>query len=167
MAWLRAIVESRDAVPFSVGAEVLVLLCSFELLQEAGLHLPQNLGQAVSIIGGLVVGSAAVEANLVSPAALIVVAAAGICGFSLPERDFADAVRIWRFLLVIGGLMAGMAGVTLGLLTLLLHLGELKSLGVPYLLPLSRGKLPQLRPLLVREKLRPEELSPENRRNQR
>ncbi len=167
LAWLRAIVESRDAVPFSVGAEVLVLLCSFELLQEAGLHLPQNLGQAVSIIGGLVVGSAAVEANLVSPAALIVVAAAGICGFSLPERDFADAVRIWRFLLVIGGLMAGMAGVTLGLLTLLLHLGKLKSLGVPYLLPLSRGKLPQLRPLLVREKLRPEELSPENRRNQR
>ena len=166
-AWLRAIVESRDAVPFSVGAEVLVLLCSFELLQEAGLHLPQNLGQAVSIIGGLVVGSAAVEANLVSPAALIVVAAAGICGFALPERDFADAFRIWRFLLVIGGLMAGMAGVTLGLLALLLHLGKLKSLGVPYLLPLSRGKLPQLRPLLVNEKLRPEELSPENRRNQR
>lgn len=112
-----------------------MLLCSFELLQEAGLHLPQSLGQAVSIIGGLVVGSAAVEANLVSPAALIVVAAAGICGFSLPERDFADAVRIWRFLLVIGGLMAGMAGVTLGLLTLLLHLGKLKSLGVPIYCP--------------------------------
>lgn len=166
-AWLRAIVESRDAVPFSVGAEVLVLLCSFELLQEAGLHLPQNLGQAVSIIGGLVVGSAAVEANLVSPAALIVVAAAGICGFALPQRDFADAIRIWRFLLVIGGLLAGMAGVTLGLLALLLHLGTLRSLGVPYLLPISQGKLPKLRPLLVQEKYRPEELSPENRRNQR
>ncbi len=166
-AWLRAIVESRDAVPFSVGAEVLVLLCSFELLQEAGLHLPQNLGQAVSIIGGLVVGSAAVEANLVSPAALIVVAVAGICGFALPQRDFADAIRIWRFLLVIGGLMAGMAGVTLGLLMLLLHLGMLRSLGIPYLLPISQGKLPKLRPLLVQEKYRPEELSPENRRNQR
>ncbi len=166
-AWLRAIVESRDAVPFSVGAEVLVLLCSFELLQEAGLHLPQNLGQAVSIIGGLVVGSAAVEANLVSPAALIVVAAAGICGFALPQRDFADAIRIWRFLLVVGGLMAGMAGVTLGLIALLLHLGNLRSLGVPYLLPISRGSLPKLRPLLVEEKYRPAELSPENRRNQR
>ncbi len=165
--WLRAIVQSRDAVPFSVGAEVLVLLCSFELLQEAGLHLPQNLGQAVSIIGGLVVGSAAVEANLVSPAALIVVAAAGICGFALPERDFADAIRIWRFLLVIGGLMAGLAGVTLGLLTLLLHLGTLHSLGVPYLLPVSQGKLPKLRPLLAQEKYRPAELSPENQRNQR
>ena len=167
VAWLRAIVESRDAVPFSVGAEVLVLLCSFELLQEAGLHLPQNLGQAVSIIGGLVVGSAAVEANLVSPAALIVVAAAGICGFALPQRDFADAIRIWRFLLVLGGLLAGMAGVTLGLLGLLLHLGKLRSLGVPYLLPISQGKLPKLRPLLAQEKYRPAELSPENRRNQR
>ena len=107
------------------------------------------------------------EANLVSPAALIVVAAAGICGFALPQRDFADAIRIWRFLLVVGGLMAGMAGVTLGLIALLLHLGNLRSLGVPYLLPISRGSLPKLRPLLVEEKYRPAELSPENRRNQR
>ena len=164
---LKAMIESKESVPFPTVMEVLGLLVAFELLQEAGIHLPQSIGQTVSIIGGLVVGTAAVEAKLISPAALIAVSVAGICGFALPQRDFADAIRIWRFLLVIGGLLAGMAGVTLGLLALLLHLGTLRSLGVPYLLPISQGKLPKLRPLLVQEKYRPEELSPENRRNQR
>ena len=166
-AWLRAIVESRDAVPFSVGAEVILLLAAFELLQEAGLHLPQNLGQAVSIIGGLVVGSAAVDASLISPAALIVVAAAGICGFALPQRDFADGVRVWRFGIALGGLAAGLAGVTLVLIWMLLHLGDLESLGRPYLYPLSRGRLPSLRSRLERNKYRPWELEPQNVRNQR
>lgn len=166
-AWLRAIVESRDAVPFSVGAEVLLLLAAFELLQEAGLHLPQNLGQAVSIIGGLVVGSAAVDASLISPAALIAVAAAGVCGFALPQRDFADGIRVWRFGIALGGLAAGLAGVTLVLIWMLLHLGDLESLGRPYLYPLSRGDLPGLRGRLERDKLRPGELEPPNIRNQR
>ena len=166
-AWLRAISESRKAVPFSVGAEVLVLLIAFELLQEAGLHLPKNLGQAVSIIGGLVVGSAAVEAGLISPAALIVVAAAGICGYTLPQRDFADAVRVWRFLVAVGGLAAGLAGVTLVFLGMLIHLGELSSLGHPYLMPLAAGKLPSLRKPLKEQKFRNRTLNPLNIRNQR
>lgn len=166
-SWLKAIVESRDAVPFSVGAEVIILLVAFELLQEAGLHLPQNLGQAVSIIGGLVVGSAAVDASLISPAALIVVAAAGICGFTLPQRDFADAIRIWRLAMVGGALVAGMAGVALVVLALLLHLGDLSSLGVSYLWPIGTGEMPHMETQLVREKMRPREVSPENVRNQR
>lgn len=164
---LEAIVESRQAVPFSTGVEVLLLLVAFELLQEAGLHLPQNLGQAVSIIGGLVVGSAAVEASLISPAALIVVAAAGVCGFTLPERDFADGVRVWRFLIALGGMAAGLAGVTMVLLLMLLHMGDLRSLGVPYLYPMDRGSIPPLRGRLIREKLRKQVLHPVNDRNQR
>lgn len=166
-ALLQAIVESRQAVPFSTGVEVLLLLVAFELLQEAGLHLPQNLGQAVSIIGGLVVGSAAVEASLISPAALIVVAAAGVCGFTLPERDFADGIRVWRFLIALGGLAAGLAGVTMVGLLMLLHMGDLRSLGVPYLYPMDRGKVPPLRGRLIREKLRKQILEPVNDRNQR
>lgn len=166
-AWLRAISESRQAVPFSVGAEVLILLIAFELLQEAGLHLPKNLGQAVSIIGGLVVGSAAVEAGLISPAALIVVAAAGVCGYTLPQRDFADAVRLWRFVIAVGGIVAGLAGVTLVSLGLLIHLGTLESLGLPYLAPLAMGKLPGLRRPLEQEKYRDLMLDPLNIRNQR
>ena len=161
-ALLEAVVESRNAVPFTVGAEVLLLLIAFELLQEAGLHLPQNLGQAVSIIGGLVVGSAAVEAKLISPTALIAVAAAGVCGYSLPQRDFADALRLWRFLIALGGHAAGFAGVTLTGLLLLTHLDGLKSLGIPYL----RAEKPLLRPRLQEVPWRDLLLRPKNRRNQ-
>lgn len=164
---LKAIVSSRQAVPFSTGAEVLMLLIAFELLQEAGLHLPQNLGQAVSIIGGLVVGSAAVEASLISPAALIVVAAAGVCGFTQPQRDLADAVRLWRFGIALGGLAAGLAGVTLAFLLLLIHLSDLSSLGVGYLYPLSGGEMPPLRGRLRESKYRKRVLHPNNHRNQR
>ena len=166
-ALLKAIVESRQAVPLSTGAEVLLLLIAFELLQEAGLHLPQNLGQAVSIIGGLVVGSAAVEASLISPAALIVVAAAGVCGYTLPQRDLADAIRVWRFVLALGGVSAGLVGVTVVFLLLLIHLEDLSSLGIGYLSPVDQGELPPLRPRLVTEKWRKSSLHPQNLRNQR
>lgn len=165
--WLRAIGESRSSVPFSVGTEVLLLLVAFELLQEAGLHLPQNLGQAASIIGGLVVGSASVEAGLISPAALIVVAAAGICGYTLPQRDFADGIRVWRFLIAVAGLAAGLAGVTMVAIGLLIHLGDLQSLGRSYLGTMGRGKLPGLRNRLIQDKLRESRLSPRDTRNQR
>ena len=134
---LEAIIESKQNVPFPTILEVLGLLAAFEILQEAGLHLPQAIGTAVSIIGGLVVGTAAVDAKLVSPAALIVTASAGICGFALPSRDLSDALRIWRFALAALGGLAGLFGVTVGTLTLLLHLSGLSSLGEAYLAPFS------------------------------
>ena len=141
---LRSIIESKASVPFSTAVEVLALLLAFELLQEAGIHLPQSVGQAVSIIGGIVVGTAAVEASLISPAALIVVSLSGICGFSLPNRDFAQAARLFRFGFAALGAFAGLFGVTVGFLALLIHLAGLTSLDVPYLVPLSDGSTKEL-----------------------
>ena len=166
---LLAIIESKENVPFPTLLEVLGLLAAFELLQEAGLHLPQAIGTAVSIIGGLVVGTAAVEANLVSPAALIVAATAGICGFTLPSRDLSDAVRLWRFLLTALGGIAGLFGLTVGAILLLVHLAGLTSLGVAYLAPFSdvRGWRAVLRPRLSRKKFRDPALGAVDRKNQR
>ena len=148
--------------------EILGLLLAFELLQEAGIHLPQSIGQTVSIIGGLVVGTAAVEAKLISPAALIVVSVAGICGFALPGRDFADAVRLWRFALAVAASLAGLFGLTAGLIALMIHLSRLTSLDVGYLTPFTRtAHLPILRPRLCKDKFRNPLLHPLDKRNQR
>ena len=105
---LESIIESKQSVPFPAVFEVLGLLVAFELLQEASVSLPQSIGQSLSIIGGIVVGSAAVEAKILSPAALIIVATAGICGFAIPGRGFADALRIWRFLLTVLASLGGL-----------------------------------------------------------
>lgn len=160
---LRSMIESKQAVPFTTISEVLGLLIAFELLQESGIHLPRAVGQSVSVVGGIVVGSAAVEAGLISPVALIVVSIAGICGFVLPNRDLAEAVRVWRF--AIGALAAvgGIYGVAAGAVILILHLGCLRSMGIPYL---SRsGKI--LRPQLKKIKMRNKHLKPLDRRNQK
>ena len=132
---LEAIIESKQKVPFPTVLEVLGLLAAFELLQEAGLSAPKAVSQPVSIIGGLVVGTAAVEASLISPAALIVVSAAGICGFALPGKSFADAVRLCRFALTVCAALAGLFGLTFGLLALLIHLSALDSMGRSWLAP--------------------------------
>lgn len=134
---LRAIIESKKAVPFSTAVEVLGLLIAFELLQESGVQLPQAIGQSVSIIGGIVVGTAAVEAKLISSAALIAVSTAGICGFALPNRDFANAVRTWRLGIALLSAVAGLFGTAIGFVLLLIHLSSLTSLEEPYLSPFA------------------------------
>ena len=165
---LLAIIESKREVPFDTVFEVIGLLATFELLQEAGLHLPQAIGTAVSIIGGLVVGTTAVDAHLVSPAALIVTASAGICGFTLPSRDLSDAVRIWRFALAILAGAGGLFALTAGGIALLIHLSGLTSLDVSYLAPFSdaRARRAVLRPLLARQKWRDVTLRPQDLKNQ-
>jgi len=166
---LLSIIESKQNVPFSTLLEVLGLLCAFELLQQAGLHLPQAVGTAVSIIGGLVVGTAAVDAKLVSPAALIVTASSGICGFTLPNRELSDAVRLWRFVLTVLAGIWGLFGVTVGLLLLLTELAGLESLGRSYLSPFGRAEVKGalVRPRLVRQKWRDGALKPMDDQSQR
>lgn len=153
----NVIMESKLTVPFSSAWETLGLLIAFELLQETGIHLPQNIGSSVSIIGGIVVGTAAAEAGLISPVALIAVSLAGICGFVLPNRDLAAAVRVWRFLLTVLASLLGLTGILLGSGALLLRLACLKSLGVSYLVPFEPGLL---RSRMVKNKERDKRINP-------
>ena len=166
---LRAIIESKRSVPFTTIAEVLGLLIAFELLQESGVHLPQAIGQSVSVIGGIVVGTAAVEAGLISPVALIIVSIAGVCGFVLPNRDLAEGIRVWRFAIAVLGALAGLAGVAAGAICLVIHLSSLRSMGIAYLKPnrqsMEGGGI--LRPLLKKSKYRNRNLKPQDGRNQK
>ena len=147
---LEAIIESKQSVPFPTVFEVLGLLLAFEVVQEAGLSLPRSVGQTLSIIGGLVVGTAAVEARLISPSALIVVAAAGVCGYTLPGREFSDALRLWRLILAVSASLSGLFGLSAAFLLLLIRLAGLESFGRSYLAPFAyvRGADKLVRPRL-------------------
>ena len=163
---LDTILNNSEPRPFTTAAEVLGLLIAYELIQEAGIHLPQAIGQSVSMIGGIVVGTAAVEAGLIAPMVLIVVSITGICGFVLPNRDLAQAVRVWRFAIAVFSVFTGIWGVAAGTGILLIHLYTVKSMGVRYLI-LSPGNRGILRRRLKKDVYRDKRLHPLDKRNQK
>lgn len=146
---LLSVIEAKQDVPFSTALEILGMLLSFELLQEAGLRLPNPVGDTVSIIGALIVGQSAVEAKVVSPIAIIVVALSGIACYTLPSQDLGSAVRLARFCFVLAAVGAGLFGVGALSCLLILHLASIDSFGVNYTAPVSDGQAFPLLRLLI------------------
>ena len=127
--------EARIGVPFPAALEVILMELSFELLREAGVRLPGAMGNTIGIVGGLIIGQAAVDANIVSPIVVIVVAFTALCSFSIPNEEFAFSFRILKFFLIIMSAWLGFFGLLVGLLVILIHLSRLKSFGIAYLMP--------------------------------
>ncbi|HOB29148.1 MAG: spore germination protein [Dethiobacteria bacterium] len=139
------IISTREGVPFPVVAEMLILELILEILREAGLRLPPAIGPAISIVGALILGDAAIRAGLVSPGVVIIVALTAIAGFSTPNYALSASFRLLRFAFTILGAAFGLFGLQFALLLTIIHLCSLRSFGIPYLSPLAPLILPDLK----------------------
>jgi spore germination protein KA len=134
---LLAIAATRERVPFPAFMEVLIMEVAFELVREAGVRVPSVIGPTVGIVGALILGQAAVEANIISPILVIVVAITGLASFAIPEISFNFAVRIFRFILLATATFIGFYGIALLLTCLVCYMVSLKSFDVPFLAPMA------------------------------
>ncbi len=134
---LIVIAAQRESVPFPAIFEALIMEVTFEILREAGLRLPKAIGSTVSIVGGLVVGQAAVQAGIVSPTMLIIVAITAIASFATPSFAVAISARLLRFAFMICAASLGFYGIMLALFMMVAHLCSLRSFGIPYMAPFA------------------------------
>ena len=132
---LFAIVASRESVPFPVIFEIFLMEFSFELIREAGLRVPSPLGPTIGIVGALILGQAAVEANIVSPILIIIVSITAISSFAIPDYSLGFHCRLLRFAYIVLGYLLGFLGICFGVFIHFLVLSNLKSFGYPYLQP--------------------------------
>lgn len=144
------IAATRQGVPFPAFFEALIMEATFELLREAGVRLPVPIGQTIGIVGGLIIGQAAVQAGIVSPLMVIVVAVTAVASFSIPSYSAAIAFRILRFAFMLFAAVFGLYGIMLGFMILLTHLVVLKSFGVPYLSPFVEVNISDLADTFVK-----------------
>lgn len=134
---LATIALTRENVPFPVLVEVLIMEISFELIREAGIRMPTVIGPALGIIGALILGQAAVAANLVSPIMIIIIAVTGLGSFALPNYSMAFSIRIIRFIFIIFGAIAGFYGISAAIFIIGGVACGIKSFGVPYFVPIA------------------------------
>lgn len=132
---LFAIVSSRNSVPFPIIFEILIMEISLELIRESGIYVPSPLGQTIGIVGGLILGDAAVSAHIVSPILIIVVAITGLTSFAVPDYSLSFHIRIVRFAYILAGYFAGFLGIALAITIHLAALSSINSFGVCYLNP--------------------------------
>jgi spore germination protein KA len=147
---LFSVTASRETVPFPAIVEALLMEISFEGLREAGVRLPRPVGQAVSIVGALVIGQAAVTAGLVSAPMVIVVSITGIASFIIPSFGQAIAIRMLRFPIMVLAGSLGLYGILLAILLIFSHMCRLRSFGIPYLSPMAPLHFGDIKDALVR-----------------
>jgi spore germination protein len=139
MLLLYKIAGARQSVPFPALIEILLMDLSFEMLREAGIRLPGPVGGAIGVVGGLIIGQSAVEAGLVSPFVLIVVAMTAIAGFAIPHIKLVNSFRLIKYVILFFSAALGLFGFWIGTLFVLIHLVTLKSYGFPYMFPFVSG----------------------------
>lgn len=157
---LIAIAKARENVPFPTVLEVVFMEFSFELIREAGIRIPGIIGNTIGIIGGLILGQAAVQANLVSPVLIIVIAITGLGNFSIPDFSMAFGARLIRLFFIILGAFIGFYGISLGLIVITVLLTNTKSFGVDILAPLS-PKTEKSNDLFIRRPIWKQEYRPD------
>jgi spore germination protein KA len=165
---LLAIAGSREKVPFPVFFEILLMEAAFELIREAGLRVPNPMGPTIGIVGALILGQAAVEANIISPIVIIVVALSGLTSFTISDISLNYALRIIRFLFIFSSGIFGIVGMTSLFALGIFYLVSLKSFGVPYLAPMTPNYISSrdtiFRRVITHEKFRPGYLKPKDRK---
>ncbi|GIN92621.1 spore germination protein [Siminovitchia terrae] len=147
---LTGLAAQREGVPFPAFVEALFMELTFEILREAGIRMPKSVGQAVSVVGAIVIGQAAVEADFVSAAMVIVVSITAIASFVMPSYNLGNSVRMLRFFIMICAASFGFFGIMLGLFSIIVHLCSLRSFGVPYMAPMAPFNLKDQKDTFVR-----------------
>lgn len=145
-----SIAESRVMVPFPPIIEALLMEVTIEMMREAGVRLPAPIGQTVGIVGGIVIGQAAVQAGIVSNIMVIIVSATAIGSFIIPSYDMGTAIRMLRFPMMLLAAMFGITGIIIGAMTLIAHLISLESLGTPYASPLAPFRFADMKDSFIR-----------------
>lgn len=145
-----SIAASREGVPFSPVVEAILMVVTLELLQEAGIRLPTPIGQTIGIVGGLVLGQAAVQAGIVSPIMVIVIALTAIAAYATPTFSFGITLRILRFAFLFAAAIFGLYGIILVYIMINIHMVNLSSFGVPYSTPFAPTMLRDFKDLVLR-----------------
>lgn len=148
---LISLASQREGVPFPTAVEAFIMIITFEILRESDIRLPSKMGAAISIVGALVLGEAAVAAGIVAPIVIIVVAITSICGLVFTDIDFVNAIRWWRLVFLIFGSTAGIVGIVIASIIFINKLATITVLDEPFLIPLSPLYLRELKNSITKE----------------
>lgn len=148
------VATARSGLPFTPVQEALIMLFLVDVLQEGAIRLPARIGQTLGVVGGLVLGQAVIQANLISPLLLIVVASAVVSSFAMPNYQVNGLIRVLRYLFLLGASILGGAGLLFVVNAVLVHMSALTVLGVPYLRPVSPLRLADMSDFIYRKPYR-------------